>query len=99
MSRGFWFLAGAASGIYALAKVRRTAQAFTPDGIAARLAAYRAGAEVFADSVSKGMAERETELFRQLDEGTEVPRLIGTRPAEPVLASSAGSGAGSARVG
>lgn len=84
MSRGLWFVAGAASGVYALAKARRTVQAFTPDGVAARVAAVRAGARVFAESVATGAAERETELLLQLERTAGVPRLIAapTSPAE-----------------
>jgi hypothetical protein len=86
MSRGLWFVAGAASGIYAVAKARRTAQAFTPQGIGARLAALRAGAAVFASSVAEGRAEREADLRLQLEHSAQLPRLIGPptpRRAEP----------------
>jgi len=82
MSRSVWFVAGAASGIYALAKARRTASALTPDGIGARVAALRAGARVFTDSVQQGMAEREADLCLQLE---SAPRagLIGAAPSSP----------------
>ncbi len=62
MNRALWFVAGAASGVYTLVKAKRTAQQFTPDGIAGRMAALSAGARVFADEVSAGMREREAEL-------------------------------------
>lgn len=62
-----WFMAGSAAGMYALAKARRTVQAFTPDGIGARVAALGAGARVFADQVTEAMAEREQQLLRQLE--------------------------------
>jgi Family of unknown function (DUF6167) len=75
MSRSFWFVAGAASGIYALYKAKRTAQNFTPDGIGARVAAVAVGARMFADEVATGMAERESELRAELGQGT------GARPA------------------
>jgi hypothetical protein len=65
MSRTFWFAAGAASGVYAMVKAKRTAQNFTPDGVAARLASLRAGARVFAADVSTGMAEREAAIREQ----------------------------------
>jgi hypothetical protein len=66
MSRVFWFTAGAVSGVYGLVKVKRTAQNFTPDGVAARIAAYRMGARMFKDEVATGMADREQELRAQL---------------------------------
>jgi hypothetical protein len=89
MSRGLWFVAGAASGVYAVAKVRRTARAFTPEGIGARFAALRAGASVFAGSVAEGMAEREADLRLQLDSSAQLPRLIGA--AAPRTAQSGGA--------
>jgi hypothetical protein len=66
MSRVFWFAAGAASGVYGLVKVKRTAANFTPDGVAARLAAYRLGARMFRDEVITGMTDREEQLRAQL---------------------------------
>jgi hypothetical protein len=81
MSRTFWFAAGAASGVYALVKAKRTAQNFTPDGVAARMAALRTGARLFAAEVSTGMAQREAEL-------REEHALSAARPAAaaPALA-------------
>ncbi len=66
MSRALWFAAGGIAGMYTLVKARRTAHAFTPDGLGARLAALRAGASVFADQVAEGMSEREEQLRAQL---------------------------------
>ncbi len=78
MRRTFWFAVGAASGVYTLVKAKRTVQVFTPDGLAARLAALRAGGKVFADEVRAGMSERETELRLQL--GAAAPQqLTGLR--------------------
>jgi Family of unknown function (DUF6167) len=83
VSRGLWFVTGAATGIYALVKVRRTARELTPDGVGARIAALRAGATVFADSVAKGMAEREADLCAQLERSPTFPRLIGAATSTP----------------
>lgn len=66
MSRAFWFAAGAASGVYTLVKAKRTAANFTPDGVGARVAAWRLGARMFKDEVVAGMADREAELREQL---------------------------------
>jgi hypothetical protein len=86
MSRVFWFAAGAASGVYGLVKVKRTAQNFTPDGVAARIAAWNVGARMFKDEVVAGMSEREHELRQQLslDPGSAGPehRLIGQGPTK-----------------
>lgn len=84
MSRAFWFAAGAASGVYTLVKAKRTAQNFTPDGVAARLAAWSVGARMFKDEVLTGMADREQELRHQLSAGDGSRRLLdeGRRPAQ-----------------
>jgi hypothetical protein len=87
VSRGLWFVAGAASGAYALVKARRTAEVFTPDGVGARVAALRAGAQVFTSAVAAGMAERESALCAQLDAGPVPHRLIGAGP-QPAAAAS-----------
>ncbi len=76
--RTFWFAVGAASGVYTLVKAKRTVQVFTPDGLAARLAALRAGGKVFADEVRAGMSERETELRLQL--GAAAPQQLTALP-------------------
>ena len=88
MSRTFWFAAGAASGVYALLKAKRTAQHFTPDGVAARVASLRTGARLFMADVSTGMAEREAQLRREL--ALPAPR----RAAAPALESHAAAEAG-----
>jgi hypothetical protein len=66
MSRTTWFVAGAATGIYGLVRVKRVAHNLTPDGIAARAAAVQAGFRVFTSELSQGMAEREAQLRDQL---------------------------------
>jgi len=62
MRRGFWFLAGAGAGVYAMVRGRRVAEAFTADGLRDRLHGLEAGARVFRDEVAQGYAEKETEL-------------------------------------
>ena len=96
MSRVFWFAAGAVSGVYGLVKVKRTAQNFTPDGVAARFAAYRVGARMFKDEVLAGMADREHELRTQLslESGDGGPRLIEQgRHVRPERATGAAAAA------
>ena len=82
MSRTLWFVAGAASGAYALIKARRTAHKFSPDGIGARVAAVGVGARLFADEVATGMSQREQELRAE---------LLASTPPRPVLEPSAPS--------
>jgi hypothetical protein len=87
MSRTFWFAAGAASGVYALVKAKRTARNFTPDGVAARMAAWRIGAQAFAAEVAVGMAEREAAIRKELARGELA--LSAARPAAAAAATAA----------
>ncbi len=64
--RSFWFVAGAGVGVYAVLKVRRAAEALTPEGVQDRLAALSVGAHLFAEEVRAGTAEKETELRERL---------------------------------
>ncbi len=73
VSRGVWFAAGAAAGLYVSSRVRRLADAVTVDGIHDRLSGLFAGARLFGDEVRAGMAEKETQLRHQL-----APGLPGT---------------------
>jgi hypothetical protein len=77
VKRAFWFAAGAVSGIYGLAKVRRTLENFTPDGVGARIAAARAGVRMFADEVAAGMHEREADLLGELRANAADPPELG----------------------
>jgi hypothetical protein len=60
--RGFWFVAGAGAGVYAMVRGRRVAEAFTADGLHDRWQALTLGARMFRDEVAQGQAEAETEL-------------------------------------
>ncbi|WP_162529857.1 DUF6167 family protein [Nocardioides caldifontis] len=79
--KSWWFVAGAAAGVYATTKVRRAAEALTVDGVHDRLTGWFAGARVLADEVRTGAAVKETELRERLslvpDEGPA--RLEGRR--------------------
>lgn len=66
MSRALWFAAGAGVGAYGLVKVRRAAEALTPDGLADRLAGLSLGLHLFGEEVRAGMAEKETEVRGRL---------------------------------
>jgi hypothetical protein len=62
MRRGFWFAAGAASGVYGMVRVRRLVEAVTPDGMRDRVGALVLGARLFRDEVAQGMADAEPQL-------------------------------------
>jgi hypothetical protein len=62
MRRGFWFVAGAGAGVYAMVRGRRAAEALTVDGLRDRLGGLEVGARMFRDEVAQGRHEKETEL-------------------------------------
>jgi hypothetical protein len=61
-----WFAAGAAAGIYGMVRVRRLAEALTPDGMRDRIGAAFVGARMFREEVAQGQAEAETQLRARL---------------------------------
>ena len=77
MRRGFWFVAGAGAGVYAMIRARRAAEMFTPDGLRDRVAGLGVGAQLFADEVRAGMTERETELRVRLGFSLDGPLQLG----------------------
>jgi hypothetical protein len=91
MSRAMWFVAGAATSAYAMVKVRRAAEALTPEGLQDRLAGLQTGARLFGEEVRTEMAGREAELRERLGVGgdgatqigaDQVPRLQLTREGD-----------------
>ena len=81
MKTGFWFVAGASAGIYAMVKARRAAEVFTPEGIRDRMAGLGLGAHLFAEEVRAGMAEKETELRERLEWTLDGPKQLTTARA------------------
>jgi hypothetical protein len=73
VARVFWAALGAAAGVYAVRKVTRAAQAYTPTGVAHGLSDFADGLRELADAVREGMAEREDQLRLALgiDAGTD----------------------------
>ena len=80
MNRGFWFVAGAGAGVYAMVRGRRAAEALTVDGLRDRVSGLALGARLLAEEVAQGQAEKETELrerFGLVPHGA--PQLEGGR--------------------
>lgn len=85
-----WFAAGAAAGVYGMVKVRRVAEALTPDGLRDRIGAAVLGARLFAEEVAQGQADAEIQLrqhYRNLESGHRAsgPDQLPppTRPSSP----------------
>ena len=79
MNRTLWFVAGATTGVYALTKARRAAEAFTPEGLRDRMAGLSVGAHLFNEEVKSDMAIKENDLRRRL-------RLELSTPSSPIAA-------------
>jgi len=62
MRRLFWVGLGATLGVLTVYKVTKTAQAYSPAGMARGLSDLGEGLREMAETVREGMAERETEL-------------------------------------
>jgi hypothetical protein len=86
MRRGFWFMAGAGAGVYAMVRARRVAEALTPEGLSDRWHALTLGAQMFRDEVAQGQAEAETGLRERFglvphglpELGAAHPRAVGS---------------------
>ena len=91
MRRGFWFVAGAGAGVYAMVRGRRAAEALTVDGLRDRLSGVEVAARMFRDEVAQGRVEKETELrerYGLVPHGT--PELEGGR--HRAMRSTGGNG-------
>ena len=80
MPRLFWAALGAAAGVYAVRKVTKAAEAYTPSGVANGLADFGDGLRELAAAVREGMAEREGELRLALGIDTDTAPEADGRP-------------------
>jgi hypothetical protein len=102
VSRTVWFVAGAGVGVYALTRARRVVEAFTPEGLADRLAGLSLGLHLFGAEVRAGMTEKENDVRERLGRASHggPPELSGRRPvladssADSSARSSASNGEG-----
>lgn len=88
MPRLFWAVLGATAGVLVVRKLTRTANAYTPDGVANSLSELTDAVREFAASVREGMDEREQDLRVALgvDTGTidpETARELIENPTSP----------------
>jgi len=73
---GVWFAAGAAAGVYGMVRVRRLAEALTPDGMRDRIGAAVVGARIFREEVARGQAQAEVHLRQRFDGAHAGPRQL-----------------------
>ncbi len=78
MKRLFWLALGITVGALVVRKLSRTAEAFTPKGVAGSLQGVADAVRDFADEVREGMATRESELL----EGTGIDGRLGAKPED-----------------
>lgn len=89
---GVVFGAGVAAGVYGVVKVRRIAEAFTPDGMRDRIGAAVLGARLFREEVAQGQADAETQLrehYRTLEAGVRADRRTELEARTTMTASVA----------
>ena len=86
MSRLFWTALGAAAGVYAVRRVSKAAEAYTPAGVADGLSDFGDGLRELAAAVREGMAEREGELRLALGIDTETAPDTGAARLDPASA-------------
>jgi hypothetical protein len=99
VTRTVWFVAGAGVGVYAMTRARRAVEAFTPEGLADRLAGLTLGLRLFGAEVKAGMAEKENEVRERLGLASHggPPELSGRRPVLADLTAGTSAPDGSAR--
>lgn len=89
MSRGFWFLAGAGAGVYAVTKARRATEILTPEGWSDRLSALSLGAQLFVEEYRSARDDKSAELRQRLGLVTSTTPVLeshhdgSTSPATP----------------
>jgi hypothetical protein len=97
MSRLFWMGLGAAVGVMATRRVNRAARHLTPGGLADDVgdALHELAAAIgsFGADVRAGMAEREQELHRLVDERTGISTGPGADGAADGVAGARARGA------
>ena len=95
MRRGFWFVAGAGAGVYAMVRGRRLAETFTPEGLHDRWEAITLGARMFRDEVAQGQAEAETELRERFGLVPHGLPELGAAHVRAVVSTGSTDGTGS----
>lgn len=73
MRRLFWVALGATAGVLVVRRLTRTAEAYTPAGLAAAVSGLGEAVRDFADRVSAAMADREDELRMALGVSQDGP--------------------------
>jgi hypothetical protein len=100
MIRGlFWTTLGATVGVIVVRKLTRTAQSYTPEGVAQGLAGIGDGLREMAAVVRESMAQRDAELRLALgiDEGAVDPQAAQALIEQP-MGDHPGFGTGAARA-
>ena len=84
--RLFWTALGATVGVVVVRKLSRTAQSYTPEGVAHGLAGLGEGLREMADVIRESMAQRDAELRLALgiDEGAVDPRAAQALIEQPM---------------
>lgn len=84
MKRLFWLGIGAAAGVTVVRRITKTAEAYTPKGLASAVSGLGDSVREFAADVRVAMAEREDEMLDALG--------VADAPAEPDGGATSASG-------
>ena len=97
--RLFWTTLGATVGVVVVRKLTRTAQSYTPEGVAQGLAGIGEGLREMAEVVRESMAQRDAELRLALgiDEGAVDPQAAQALIEQP-MGDHPGFGTGATRA-
>jgi len=78
VKRLFWLALGVTVGALVVRKLSRTAEAFTPKGVAGSVQGLADALRDFVDEVREGASARESELL----EGTGIDGKLGAKPED-----------------
>jgi len=84
MKRLFWLGIGAAAGVTVVRRITKTAEAYTPKGLANAVSGLGDTVREFADDVRVAMAEREDEMLDALG--------VHDTPADPDTTAASSTG-------
>jgi hypothetical protein len=88
-SRILWMAVGAGASVWAMGKVKDKARKYTPEGLTDNVTGIGDAIRYFADEVRAGMAERESEIYREI--GADVLGAQQPQPHVPQLITHNGT--------
>ncbi|GAB3281665.1 DUF6167 family protein [Kineosporia babensis] len=98
MARLFWIAVGAGAGVYAVRKLTKTVEQYSPagmsDSFSSSLASFGDGLREVAEVIREGMAEREQELRSALGVDASGAPAMDPRTAQSLMDDPTGPSRG-----